>query len=282
MTKLWTILQQRYELPKLVLVGCEGLLLGLSLQVRTRARLRHWRPKYRPWVEMLSDQSHCTDSVDAAGCRTSQRIPIPNFSGETLTTFWELVNAMGSTDPRQPDKARQYVPSVIAAQDLPPDYSSLLAIVCGIAGVMLRVSAFTNILVFSLSLLPPRTKSYIVDLLQVMPTPQRLWRQLMHDDFRSVVTGTRFPIRSDVVGLWLYLFKKGNGNLVLCCHTYVDHGILKDAISTYIWTRFSFNLVIESLFLIAFFFGRNCTKVLEAWAYFCSKIGEDRSLLYAA
>ncbi|CAM6120448.1 unnamed protein product [Calypogeia fissa] len=48
---------------------------------------------------------------------------------------------MGSTDPRQPASARPYVPPVIAPQDLPPDYSSLLAIVFGIAGVMMRHKA---------------------------------------------------------------------------------------------------------------------------------------------
>lgn len=43
-------------------------------------------------------------------------------------------------DPRMPSAARPYVAPLINPNDLPPDYSSLLAIIFGIAGVMLRVS----------------------------------------------------------------------------------------------------------------------------------------------
>lgn len=49
---------------------------------------------------------------------------------------WVL--AMASSDPRQPSAARPYVPPLLNPQDLPPDYSSFLAILFGIAGVMLR------------------------------------------------------------------------------------------------------------------------------------------------
>lgn len=41
------------------------------------------------------------------------------------------------SDPRQPSMAKPYTPPAIS-QDLPADYSSFLAIMCGVAGVMLR------------------------------------------------------------------------------------------------------------------------------------------------
>ncbi|KAH9329802.1 hypothetical protein KI387_001910, partial [Taxus chinensis] len=43
-----------------------------------------------------------------------------------------------TSDPRQPSTAKPYKPPSIASQDLPPDYSSFLAIMFGVAGVMLR------------------------------------------------------------------------------------------------------------------------------------------------
>ncbi|RXH77453.1 hypothetical protein DVH24_023727 [Malus domestica] len=48
---------------------------------------------------------------------------------------------MSSTvnDPRQPSAAKRYVPSAVAPQDLPVDYSGLIAVVFGLAGVMFRV-----------------------------------------------------------------------------------------------------------------------------------------------
>ena len=48
---------------------------------------------------------------------------------------------MSSTvnDPRQPSAAKRYVPSAVPPQDLPVDYSGLIAVVFGIAGVMFRV-----------------------------------------------------------------------------------------------------------------------------------------------
>ncbi|EFJ10500.1 hypothetical protein SELMODRAFT_177892 [Selaginella moellendorffii] len=42
------------------------------------------------------------------------------------------------SDPRLPSAARPYVPPVVLPQDLPPDYSSLLAVMFGILGIMLR------------------------------------------------------------------------------------------------------------------------------------------------
>ncbi|KAI5071701.1 hypothetical protein GOP47_0013952 [Adiantum capillus-veneris] len=49
-----------------------------------------------------------------------------------------LHGVMASSDPRLPSAARPYVPPLLNPQDLPPDYSSFLAILFGIAGVMLR------------------------------------------------------------------------------------------------------------------------------------------------
>ncbi|KAL2651879.1 hypothetical protein R1flu_020007 [Riccia fluitans] len=41
-------------------------------------------------------------------------------------------------DPRQPAAAKPYVHPVMNPVDLPPDYPSLLAVMCGVIGVMLR------------------------------------------------------------------------------------------------------------------------------------------------
>eukprot|EP00246_Nothoceros_aenigmaticus_P000912 TRINITY_DN11162_c0_g1_i1.p1 TRINITY_DN11162_c0_g1~~TRINITY_DN11162_c0_g1_i1.p1 ORF type:complete len:104 (-),score=14.89 TRINITY_DN11162_c0_g1_i1:563-874(-) len=46
-----------------------------------------------------------------------------------------------ASDPRLPSAAKPYNPPAVASQDLPPDYSSLIAILFGIAGVMLRHKA---------------------------------------------------------------------------------------------------------------------------------------------
>lgn len=43
------------------------------------------------------------------------------------------------SDPRMPSAARPYVPALVDPNDLPIDYSSILAIIFGIAGVMMRV-----------------------------------------------------------------------------------------------------------------------------------------------
>ncbi|CAM6024182.1 unnamed protein product [Sphagnum balticum] len=45
------------------------------------------------------------------------------------------------SDPRMPSAARPYVPALVDPNDLPPDYSSILAIIFGIAGVMMRQKA---------------------------------------------------------------------------------------------------------------------------------------------
>ncbi|MCO5583580.1 hypothetical protein L7F22_037493 [Adiantum nelumboides] len=45
---------------------------------------------------------------------------------------------MVSSDPRLPSAARPYVPPLLNPQDLPPDYSSFLSILFGIARIMLR------------------------------------------------------------------------------------------------------------------------------------------------
>ncbi|KAG6548391.1 hypothetical protein Mapa_010170 [Marchantia paleacea] len=44
-------------------------------------------------------------------------------------------------DPRQPTAAKPYVHPVTNPVDLPPDYSSLLAVIFGAVGVMLRNKA---------------------------------------------------------------------------------------------------------------------------------------------
>ncbi|KAJ7532394.1 hypothetical protein O6H91_13G002100 [Diphasiastrum complanatum] len=46
--------------------------------------------------------------------------------------------ASAGSDPRQPSAARPYVPPTISQQDLPPDYASLVAVLFGVAGLMLR------------------------------------------------------------------------------------------------------------------------------------------------
>lgn len=56
-------------------------------------------------------------------------------------------------DPRMPSAAKPYVVPLVNPNDLPPDYSSLLAIIFGIAGVMMRVS---NALPITLQLLVVR------------------------------------------------------------------------------------------------------------------------------
>uniref|UniRef100_A0A0D6QRQ4 Protein Asterix n=1 Tax=Araucaria cunninghamii TaxID=56994 RepID=A0A0D6QRQ4_ARACU len=43
-----------------------------------------------------------------------------------------------NSDPRQPSTAKPYKPPAISSQDIPPGYSSFLAIMFGVAGVMLR------------------------------------------------------------------------------------------------------------------------------------------------
>lgn len=43
------------------------------------------------------------------------------------------------SDPRLPSAVRHYVPPIVNPNDLPPDYSSLAAIIFGILGVMLKV-----------------------------------------------------------------------------------------------------------------------------------------------
>lgn len=62
---------------------------------------------------------------------------------------------MSSTanDPRQPSAAKRYVPSAVAPQDLPVDYSGLIAVVFGIAGVMFRVRTLSLSPLLSLSLM---------------------------------------------------------------------------------------------------------------------------------
>lgn len=46
------------------------------------------------------------------------------------------------SDPRMPTAVKHYVAPLVNPNDLPPDYSSLLAIIFGILGVMMRVSLF--------------------------------------------------------------------------------------------------------------------------------------------
>lgn len=47
------------------------------------------------------------------------------------------------SDPRLPSAVRHYVPPLVNPNDLPPDYSSLAAMVFGILGVMMKVSMKT-------------------------------------------------------------------------------------------------------------------------------------------
>lgn len=62
---------------------------------------------------------------------------------------------MSSTpnDPRQPSAVKRFVPSAVAPQDLPVDYSGLIAVVFGIAGVMFRVRTLSLSPLPSLSLI---------------------------------------------------------------------------------------------------------------------------------
>eukprot|EP00245_Coleochaete_scutata_P005538 TRINITY_DN19176_c0_g1_i2.p1 TRINITY_DN19176_c0_g1~~TRINITY_DN19176_c0_g1_i2.p1 ORF type:complete len:113 (+),score=24.09 TRINITY_DN19176_c0_g1_i2:104-442(+) len=50
----------------------------------------------------------------------------------------ESRSVLRSADPRMPSAAKPYKAPIINPDDLPPDYSSLLAILFGIVGVMLR------------------------------------------------------------------------------------------------------------------------------------------------
>ena len=59
---------------------------------------------------------------------------------QTLASSIAKASMGDKADPRMPSAARPYVAPLINPNDLPPDYSSLLAIIFGIAGVMLRVS----------------------------------------------------------------------------------------------------------------------------------------------
>ncbi|PWA52547.1 hypothetical protein CTI12_AA446240 [Artemisia annua] len=45
-------------------------------------------------------------------------------------------------DPRQPSTAKPYKPQPIHPDNLPIDYSGFLAIICGVAGVMFKVTFF--------------------------------------------------------------------------------------------------------------------------------------------
>ncbi|XP_062027937.1 protein Asterix [Rosa rugosa] len=48
------------------------------------------------------------------------------------------MSSTAANDPRQPAAAKPYVPTALAPEDLPVDYSGLIAVVFGIAGVMFR------------------------------------------------------------------------------------------------------------------------------------------------
>ncbi|MCL7029120.1 hypothetical protein MKW94_023525 [Papaver nudicaule] len=49
-------------------------------------------------------------------------------------------SSSAASDPRQPSTARPYVPTPVSPQDLPFDYSGFIAIICGVTGVMFKVS----------------------------------------------------------------------------------------------------------------------------------------------
>lgn len=51
-----------------------------------------------------------------------------------------VVAMADKADPRMPSAVRHYVAPIVNPNDLPPDYSSLAAIIFGIFGVMMRVS----------------------------------------------------------------------------------------------------------------------------------------------
>ncbi|XP_050376369.1 protein Asterix [Argentina anserina] len=48
------------------------------------------------------------------------------------------MSSTAANDPRQPAAAKRYVPVALAPEDLPVDFSGLIAVVFGIAGVMFR------------------------------------------------------------------------------------------------------------------------------------------------
>lgn len=59
------------------------------------------------------------------------------------------MSSTAANDPRQPAAAKRYVQTAVSPEDLPVDYSGLIAVVFGIAGVMFRVRALISILLFS-------------------------------------------------------------------------------------------------------------------------------------
>ncbi|XP_004299312.1 PREDICTED: protein Asterix-like [Fragaria vesca subsp. vesca] len=48
------------------------------------------------------------------------------------------MSSTAANDPRQPAAAKRYVQTAVSPEDLPVDYSGLIAVVFGIAGVMFR------------------------------------------------------------------------------------------------------------------------------------------------
>jgi hypothetical protein len=72
------------------------------------------------------------------------------------------------SDPRMPSAARPYVPALVDPNDLPPDYSSILAIIFGIAGVMMRQKAASFLSLVFIAQALANMKNYENDLKQIV------------------------------------------------------------------------------------------------------------------
>eukprot|EP00271_Cylindrocystis_brebissonii_P002262 TRINITY_DN12731_c0_g2_i1.p1 TRINITY_DN12731_c0_g2~~TRINITY_DN12731_c0_g2_i1.p1 ORF type:complete len:135 (-),score=31.22 TRINITY_DN12731_c0_g2_i1:611-961(-) len=71
-------------------------------------------------------------------------------------------------DPRSPETAKKYVPPIIKPEDLPFDFTSTLAIIVGILGVMLRqkLGAWVGLVLVAQSLANMRSAEH--DLKQIV------------------------------------------------------------------------------------------------------------------
>jgi len=72
------------------------------------------------------------------------------------------------SDPRLPSAVRYYVPPIVNPNDLPPDYSSLAAMVFGILGVMMKqkVASWFSLVFIAQSLALMKNPEY--DLKQII------------------------------------------------------------------------------------------------------------------
>ena len=73
-------------------------------------------------------------------------------------------------DPRRPKRARPYTPPKVDPDDAPPDYASLLSLLFGIIGLMLRRTWASWIATFSLCSALSTMKKSEIDFKQLMTT----------------------------------------------------------------------------------------------------------------